>query len=233
MGALTRAQIVQRGLLLASNTSLTLEANYGLNQWLRDEAMAWPYPGLFRRIEGVALATGARSLSFGAGAGGESLEVQRVRDPLWLYTADRTTRFRPRIRQLLGGDSVSDETVNYLPSFIGMPSQFKVRADTALYGKWSLIPTPVPDKAYLLAIDYEVIPADVDVSSAGDSTRPWFPSDRVMIQAVRAWAHGYKGDEIEEQQVERLQQMTLNARGRLGSVEGTNDILQLDAWTFR
>ncbi len=229
MGSLTRAQIVSQGLYLAGNTSLTTQANTWLNFWLRDEYAAWPWPFLQKRLSGIALAAGATALAFGAGSGGEVREVLRIIDPVWLYDSSYMNRKRVRIRQLLGGSLAEDETVNNPANFVGLPETFKARKSNITNGLWSLVPAPVPDKAYLVALDYLFLPGDPI-----DGETPIYPSDKTMVQAVKVQALGQmkQGDEyMAELQI--LQNMVIATRMRSGDAVGVNDVMGLDQEVYR
>lgn len=230
MGQLTRAQIVEHGLAKAgAPENLTSEAEVWLNAWLRSQYRAWPWPFLQRRVTGVALGTGVQSLTLGAGAGGVTLEIARILDPLFIYSSGYTKQGRVRVRNITGGYPADDEIINNPVTNIGQPAQCKVRADTTLWGKWVLWFTPVPNADYLLAIDYIVQPADI----AADATVPIYPNDRTMIQAVLADAYQHQDDERYNDALQVLASMVVDDRVKYGEVAGTNDVIGLDPSTFR
>jgi len=229
MGVLNRGQLVAAGLLEAGNTSLTTLANGWLNDWLDSTALAWPWPVLQRRIAGVALASGTQSLSFGNGAAGVSVRVSRVIDPIWVYDSLYSTKVRARIIPLLGTGAGWDESINDPSTNIGIPQRFKLRADESVAKRWSLIPTPVPDRALLLAIDYICIPAQL----AADATVPWYENDRTIRQAIKCAALNHM-KKVEELQAERevLRSYSIEDRVKFGEQPGTNDQLGLDPAVF-
>lgn len=232
MGQLSFATIVSEGLLLAGDDSLTTRANVWLNAWLRSQYAAWPWPFLQRRATGVSLASGATSLSFGAGAI-VTPEVKRILTPVFIYDSAYTTAKRVSVRTLTGGELVEDETVNNPSNNIGAPARFKVRADTSLWGKWLLIPTPVPDRTYLLAIDYIVQPADISTTT----DVPLYPNDRTMIQAMKHAALDYLKEADAPAALDVLASMVIDDRVKYGEVTGTNDqlgsLMGLDTGYFR
>ncbi len=229
MGQLTRATIVSEGLLKAGNTSLTTRANVWFNAWLRSTYRAWPWPFLHKRATGIALAQGATSLTFGNGST-ETLEVQRVLDPIWVYDSAYATRARARIRPVVGDVGLNlDETINSPTGNVGLPEFFKVRASNTVWGTWTLQPVRVPDKAYLLAVDYLVQPADI----SSDATVPVYPNDQTMIQCVCAHAWQYMGDERYGEGLQILASMVTDDRMKYGEVAGTNDMVSLDPGVFR
>ena len=229
MGVMTRSTLVAAALNEAGNTSLTTLANGWLNDWLDSVAAGWPWPQIQRRIAGVALATATQSLSFGNGSAGVALRVLRVIDPIWVYASDYSVKRRARVLPIHQSNMAWDESIHDPTTNIGIPAQFKVRADTSTLFKWSLIPTPVPDRALLLAIDYLCIPAQLTAS--GDV--PWYPNDRTIRQAIKCGALNYmkKKDEL---QVERdiLRSYVTEDKVKYGEVPGTNDQLGLDPSVF-
>lgn len=239
MGQLTRAQIVAQGAALAAYpvASLGTVVNVQLNAELRKAYASWPWPFLQRRIETFPLAAGARLVSFGAGAaGGPALEVKRIHDPIFLYDASYTSMSRVRVRDLTGGAISDDETVQNPATNLGTPIECKVRQDptTPTWGQWQLAFNPVPDRAYVLAVDYIIQPADLDTSSAGDSLRPLYPGDESLIQmavtCVLRFANRNKEYAVA---MELLGSMLVNDRLRYGDVAGTNDNIGLNPGVFR
>lgn len=231
MGQLTRLQIVTQGQLQAGRDDLATPLNIYFNAWLRSQYAAWPWPFLVRKQTGLALAAGAASISFGAGAT-VTPEVQRIIDPIFVYDSTYTTKARSRIRQLTSGDLLEDETINNPAIWRGLPTTFKVRADPTLWGKWTLVPIPIPDRNYLLTFDYLHQPADV----AADATVPIYPNDRTMIQAVFSETLKYANgadDPAYQQALDVLGAMTIDDRVKYGVVPGTNDVVQLDQSIFR
>jgi hypothetical protein len=115
----------------------------------------------------------------------------------------------------------------------------KVKQDD-VWGRWSLIPTIVPDKAYLLAIDYIAMPDDIDETSAGDATKPIYPSDITLVKAVVASALQYLADPRDGTSVAAAQAAdedygasAVQDRIRYGYSDGSNDTLRLDSRVHR
>src|SRR5512146_1424728 len=187
MGAWTRAKVVSTGLALAGRSDLTTLANDWLNASLRDAYASWPWPFLQRRRAGLSFPTGTQSLSVGAGSGGVTLAIQRVFDPFYFSTSDYSTRGTGRIRNLTGGSMDTDEAVFNPTTARGIPQLIKVRADETTWGKWTLIPYPVPDRDYLISCDYLEQPADL----TSDSQVPQYPNDKTMVQMVLTSALQY------------------------------------------
>lgn len=237
MGQLTRLQIITRGLAKASApTALAAEAVYWLNAWLRSTYMAWPWPFLQKRLPAFSLAAGTQSFLLGAGSGGIATQVQRVIDPMRIYAVDYSARGNVRVQRIAGGSPESltdDETVNNPATYKGQPEHFKARMDNGVWGKWTMIPTPVPERAYLLAIDYVELPDEIDVTSGGDSTKPIYPNDRTLIQAVVVDAMQHREDPRYDANLAVLASMVADDRVKAGSSPGINDRVGLDPTVFR
>jgi hypothetical protein len=231
VGALTRAEIVTQGLREAGNTSLTTRGNEWLNRWLRSQYMALDWPFLQRRATGISLALGATSVSFGAGSS-VTPQVQRIHDPVWLYNTDYTVRRKARIVSLLDGDEDRDETINNPSTHKGVPTTFKARPDATTEGKWTLVPEVIPDRSLLIALDYTELPDNINTATAGDSTKPRYPNDDTMIQAV--YVAALKHDKADNYMAERdvLASMVLADRVKFGAALGINDTWGLDPKVF-
>lgn len=235
MGAMTRDEIVAEALLLAGRgTDLNVRARVALNHWLDSQYQAWPWPFLQRRAAAIALAAGTQSLSFGNGAL-VTARVQRIISPLGLYNTAYTSKTLLPIRSLTGGPLSEDETLNNPTLTRGLPQRVKVRANSATPNKWDIIPLPVPDKDYLLAIDYLELPATY-ATNAAVSSIPLYPNDRTMVQAVLTEVHKYvDGTDSDSYQsaLGILGSMAIDDRVKFGQVTGTNDVMQLDPDVFR
>lgn len=232
MGTLARSEIVARGLRLAGDTTLTTRANEWLNSWLRSQYAAWPWPFLIKRASSLTLAQGATSLTVGAGSGGVSDVIRQVRDPIFVYTTDKSMRVKARISQIADPSLAADEST-ILSTAIGVPPYFKVRAEGTTFGKWVLYPSLIPDRALLVAFDYLVQPADIDTSTGGDSTVPLYPDDETMIQAVFVAGLKYlkRYDELATEDA-TLSAMKSGDRLKWGEVLGTNGAMGLDPNVF-
>lgn len=235
MGSQTRGALVSEALLIVGNTTLTTRANLALNRQLRKTYMSWPWPFLIRRAK-IDLGQAAQSILFGGGNSGVTLEVQRIIDPMFLYTSDYTTQARPRVIPITGGNLVSDESINNPATYVGQPQQFKIRSN-GTWGVWQIVPTPFPDKAYKIAVDYIVQPADIATDSTGDSTVPTYPNDETMIQMIiyemLMYLAAGSGDlNAPNDALQKLGAMSVNDRMRFGYSPGTNDQIGLDPAMF-
>lgn len=231
MGVLTRGEIITEGLLRAGKEPGTLATRAAtmLNARIRSLEKGAPWAWLLKRREGLALGTGVTSLSIGAGAGGVSNEIKIIRSPILVYAAAYNTRVLATIEQLQGNFA----DLGYDPaSNRGVPYCFRVRMDATTWGKWVLLPNPIPDRDLLLGIDYqELSPAMTD-----DAEIPRYPNDQTLIQAVAldAWIHMYGPDSPEAQAAsDDFSALAARDRAEFGIVPGINDELGLDPATFR
>lgn len=230
MGQLSHDTIISEALLKAGKepSTLSTRATVWLNARLRGLYKGWAWPYLQRRIDSLALTTGTASLSLGAGAGGVTEEIKLIRSPILVYKSDYTVRVYAHIEELQGdfGDAGYDTTAQR-----GVPNRFKVRADTSLWGKWTLRPIPVPDRDLLLVVDYQIQPANIS-----GSTVPLYPNDRTLIAGVMADAfiYMYGPDSAEAAAAEdEFSALAARDRAEYGGVPGTNDLLGLDSSVFR
>lgn len=218
---------------MAGNPSLTTRAQRWLQDWLDGTYDAWPWPFLKRRASGVTVAAGTQSILFGNnGTTAYTADcVRRVLSPIVVYNSDYTiTNWRLPVRSS-DADPVNntDEYANDPSTNRGLPTAVKVRAKPAGgWGQWELFIRPVPDRSLIFAIDYLVRP-----DALGASDIPLYPADRTLIQCV--YAHALKFDRKEEtaDAMEDLGAMAIQDRLRYGTVDGTNDHLDLDASVFR
>lgn len=232
MGALTRAQIVAQGLLIAGRTDLTTQGNIWLNAFLRDAYRSWSWPYLHKTYVGLSLPSGTTSLLFGAGST-ETLEVPHIFDPIRIYTSDKSMRENVRVRQWTDGDAWTDEDLQ-ASTDVGLPRVVRLLPSNASWGKWTLRPYPTPDRDYLLKLRYLIQPADIDTTSGGDSTVPIYPNDETMIQAVKTAAFKYmREDELAQSEQQRLDALKQGDKVRYGVVNGINDRTDLDSQVFR
>jgi len=231
MGQKTRTQIITAGLEKAGDTSLSTLAVTWFNAGLRSRLYAgWPWPFLQEPITGLVLGAGVTSLTVGAGTN-YALEIRRIMDPIWVGDSTYQTRARARIRTLTGGSAETHEALIDPNQGRGTPIQFKARMDRTLWGRWKLIPYPVPDKAYLVHLDVIVQPAD----TTSDSDIPVYPNDETLIKLVEhaalEYMHGSNSPEAQAA-LDQLTSMVIGDRGRYGEVPGTNDVIELDENIF-
>lgn len=228
MGGLTRTEIIDQGLANTGRDDLASLIVPEFKAWLRQKAGEWNWPRLFRREEAVALSAGSRSLSFGNGAI-VTPQVQRIIDPIWVYKSDYTQGSQLRIQTITDTPAAFDESINDPVRKRARPERAKVRPDATLEGKWVIWFSSVPDQAYLLALDYIVMPTD-----PGATDKPWYPNDMTMIKLIECIALKYaKRYDVLAQEREILRSMTVEDRGQYGQIPGTNESLPLDSGIFR
>lgn len=232
MGQDTRDAIITQGLALAACDDLGgAEPQTELLAWLRRQAAGWPWPQLHRPARGVSLPAGTASFDFGAGSTITD-RVQRILDPGYVYDSPKNTRRLLRVMNLVGNAAEDDETLQ-LASEEGTPERIKVYPATfttsATAGKWTIYPLPVPDKDYLLKLDYLLMPAD-----PGASDYPWYPSDRTMIQLVYAIGIKHRRQmDAYGMAMSELDAMVARDRMDYGQSAGINQSTGLDSRVFK
>lgn len=228
MGSLTVATILSEGGLLAGDTGLGARALVDLNAWLRSQYDGFLWPFLRRELSAVALAQGVQKLTFGNGSGGITEEVQRINDPLHIYSSGFSTLADVRVVTDWGSaHRIPDDVVNNPSSNTGCPTTARVRATTTV-GRWDVIFDRVADKAYLLQLSYYVRPAALTTADT-----PLYPNDRTLIQAVNVFILRYKKAENAPDEMDLLVAQVLEDRMKYGSLPGINDSLLLDPKVFR
>ena len=226
-------EIISEGLLLAGDTSLTTRAVVWLNQWLRSQYRAWPWPFLQTRASGLTLSASSGSMTVGSGIGGVTPDIQRVIDPVYLYTTAKTIRGTLRIQQLNSGPIEADIDAR-LSTRTGTPTSLKLRPSNSVYGRWLFIFDPIPDQAYLFSFDYLQQPDDEATAAASGGTAiPLYPNDRTMVQAVMVHALKYMADERLLPEQELLRVMCLDDRVKYGQSPGVNELWGMDPSTFK
>lgn len=226
MAALTRAEIVSEGQLLAGRDDMATEAAKWLQRWLDSVAASWPWPVLQTEYVGIALAQGATSLVLGNGSGGITERLLRILDNVWLYNSTKTFRQRLRIRHQLGAPT--DRIMG--DAHIGPPQTARLFKTSAY--SWTLYFDPVPDKAYLLTIPAIILPAAL----TADSSVPWYENDETMVQAVAfkvSEYHNGKDSPVTAAFQQALAGLVANDRVRFGATTGVNDVLPLSSTVFK
>ncbi len=238
MSTLSFGSLIERAGIQVGDNTLTAEARFWLNDWLRKAYLSWPWPFLIKRASGVALAAGTQVLTLGSGS--EAVitgEIIRVRDPIILYSSDYTQRTEARVQTLTGNNVSTDEAGRNPATYLGRPRSFKVRPNwTGAVLKKDFIPLPFPDRAYLLAFDYFEMPADFDTSASGDddNTPPVYPNDRTIIQAMKAEMMRNKDgpSAAYQSELKLAAEMLAADQMRLGSELGVNQSIDLDGSVF-
>ena len=225
MGQMTRAQICAEGLLTAMRPSddFPTQVTGWLQRWLDSVAGSWPWPMLNR--ESIDLAVSGPSLVVGNGSGGVTEKILRILDNCWIYTSDHSFIQRLNIRTQL--NKPQDRLAQ--SGATGKPTE--ARLFQTSFGSWTLNFSPNPDQSYLLSLPHLALPAAL----TADGDVPWYPVDETMVQAVAFKAHEYADGKDHPQTVATQQQLAAllsQDRIRYGSVNGINDVLQLDSTRF-
>lgn len=226
MAALTRAEIVSEGQLLAGRDDMATEAAKWLQRWLDSVAASWPWPVLQDEYVGIELAQGATSLVLGAGSGGITERLIRILDNVWLYNSAKTFRQRLRIRHQLGAPTDRIMAAGHT----GTPQT--ARVFKTAYGEWTMYFDPTPDKAYLLTVPAIVLPD----AMTNDTDIPWYENDETMVQAVAfkvSEYHNGKDSPVTAAFQQALAGLVANDRVRFGATTGVNDVLPLSSHVFK
>jgi hypothetical protein len=197
-----------------------------LQRWLDSVASSWPWPVLQQEYIDISLAQGATSLTVGNANGDIAERLLRILDNVWVYTTDKTSRGRVRIRHQLGIpiDRISPTTR------IGMPSNARVFKPQAY--QWTLYFDPLPDRDYYLTIPAIVLPD----AMTDDADVPWYENDETMIQAVAfkvSEYHNGKDSPVTAAFQQALAALVANDRIRFGAIHGVNDVLILSPSVFK
>lgn len=241
MGDVAFSTLRSQGGLLAGDDELDAAITAKVKRWLRQQAAGWTWPVLRQRYSNIALAAGATRLQIGGGVGaavdetGANVtvgELIRIFDPMWCYDATYGTKQRVNITKDTSVNAYADESINDPTRSTGTPVVAKVKPllSSTVLGQMLIFPRPVPDKAYLLALDAQVMPAD-----PGESDFLWYPNDETVIKAVEAFVYNYNDgasspDYITAQK--QLTEMVAEDRRKYGVIPGANDHMGLDSAVF-
>ncbi len=232
MGALSRLNIVTRGLNLAGQTGLGAEAPFWLNMWLADVYDSWYWPFLYSRYVNIVVPQLAPSLVIG---------------PAGTIVTDKVTKFRRAVLADVSNqgfknelDITSGDTVSNLdePSWLdsttpGTPTRMLVEHHATDNDSWNVYFAPIPDKAYRMNLVLQRHPAEIDVTSAGDTVRPVYPNDMTMVQCLYAFGLSHQDDEREPMAWARLDSLLRQDRTKYGEMVGYSSRLMLNPRLFK
>lgn len=224
MGQMTRLQIVQEGQLLAQRKNADTLATGWLQRWLDSVAASWPWP--MNQGETIDVPVSSASITVGNGNGGITPKLLKVLDNIYIYDSTKSSFMRLRILPQLNRPQDRIQPAN---AANGMPQNVRVFQST--FGQWLLRFYPNPDKTYYLSVPYIQLPPTM----AADTDIPWYPNDETMVQAVAFKTHEWFDGKDDNRTTAAQQLLTgalSNDRIRYGSVNGINDILQLDPVHF-
>lgn len=228
MGTLTVQQIFEQAGLQAGDESIdTSRQLIGFNEWLRETYMSWPWPFLHRHYHGLALVSGATSVTFGAGSG-ETNPVKNILAPIEVLSSDYSVRTRANFLPYVSGSAGMSENADNPATNLGTPTMFRARPFPTTWGKWTLYPNKIPTRDLILDIDYIVIPAALTLTDV-----PLFPSDRTLIQAAKCFILEWNDEPQLGGELAKLSEMVVNNRSRIGDSPGINDVYPLDQSVFR
>lgn len=233
MGSLTRLQLINQAGLASGNDQTSSFVHTWINAWLRRTAKSWAWPYLKQRITALPIAASAASVVVGNGTHSD-LIIHRIFNPLFYRTSDYKQRGRILIRELLDGNPDKDEGVTQASDRLGAPTTVKIRSVTTanIIGRFTLYPDPVPDKAYLIDLDVHALPPDL----SGDSSVPWYPSDKTLLQAYKCalleFDDGGEGGKAFDQEMAKLGAMVIDDRDFDGEGAGDNQVMALDKSVF-
>lgn len=233
MGVKTLATIVSEGMALGgrADTALATPVAAWVNDWLRQTYLQWAWPWLHKSRSALSLPAATETLSVGGGNSGITNLIQRVLDPVLVYESTGNPSVA-RIRKLTGtagGDLSQEERVQVASSFTGRPNHFRVRPGST-YGVWTLVPTPFPDKAYLIAFDYIEVPAALATADI-----PIYPNDLTMVQAALVatllYTNGHDSADYQDA-IQVLARRVAQDRVGFGQATGINDSIDLDEGVY-
>lgn len=242
MGTMTRAELLTQGGLEANrDDDVGTFVRTWLDTWLKRTAKSWSWPKLKRPFGSIVLAAGTDSLTVGNGSGGITPVLHRLVGNIILWrNAAYTSQGTIYTRQLIDADSTKDPRTTLAANRRGTPTTAKVRVgvdDTSDEGKFIIEPDPVPSVTLCLAFDAHVIPASIGATSATDSSKPWYPSDRTLADAVKVafLALEDQGQNLPGfvSAMEHLDKLVVADRDFDGEGPGDNQMMGLDQSVFR
>lgn len=212
----TRAQLVSAALTIAGrDVSITTLVNGMLNRMMRDWALQYKYPLLRKTGSAQSLAAGASTSALPSdfGAGMESLLFGDERLPIYeKSSADfvYNNGFKP-------SSSGTGRPYFYMVDEQGGNFVFNVTADVL----YSFVPV------------YFRVPADLATDTSGDSSSVWMKNDELVVQGLVHKIFQYMGDEREEIQKQRVDQIMAEFRRGSTPVGGGSPKIQLSRAIFR
>ncbi len=237
MGQLTRTELITQGQAEAGVAGKDTRLLEALVLWEESQYKAWPFGYLRKARTDLALAAGVTALSVGAGEGGVTNMIQRILNPIWVTTSGFTTRFKAMIIGVDNQQIDLDERTSSSTTNRGLPQHFKIRHVLSTVSPYrsclSLIPLPVPDRAYLLSFDYIELP--ITAQTGTGTGIPLYPNDQTMKKFIEMmalkWGNGASDPDYQACRDE-LGSMVTADRLKDGQGHGNNDSIQMDANVF-
>lgn len=232
MARKTYLELRTYGAAIAGNDAVDDWVKTKMNAWFRKHYAAYAWPFLISQAASVTLSAGDTSIEVGGGSSGLTRQITRIFSPIYFRASGSfTNRGQAPVRQIVGDPSEmaagfvdSSSQVGRPQSFIALPFQ------SSGSEKITLIPFPVPDKAYILGFTYQKLPDDM-----ADTDIPIYPNEMTLIQACKVAAIEYDSSNsqfyIQEAQI--LSDMVAADRDTYGGTQSFGDILQLDSSVFK
>lgn len=243
MASLTREELLAQAGLAAGNDQTTGFVRTWLDAWMKRTAKSWAWPILKIRIQDVVIASGADRIGFGLGYNGVNYDIHRIFAPIFFRNASYSTRGKMLISELLNGNPDTDESVTQANARLGTPETCKIRkhfADLidpdALGGQHVIFPNPVPNQLLYLSFDAHVIPPNIGSLAVDDTTIPWYPNDKTLLQACKCalMEHDAGGEDSAsyDKEMMKLAAMVVDDRDFDGESPGDNVVMALDKSVF-
>lgn len=244
MSTMTRAALMSQAGLAAGNTQASAFVRTWLDAWLQRTAKTWSWPCLKMAISNVPVTTGSIVATLGNGSGGVTPYLHKLLNGVvfWRVQTGYSPNGRAFIRPIGDTDPSTREELIDPSKGRGKPETVKVRmGDVDTPGQSPGVlrlyfdkPTDVP---LYLSFDAHVIPAAIGPLAANDTTKPWYPSDRTLIQACKCANleidAGGEQDPAHEAEMMKLAAMVVDDRDFDGEQAGDNQLMALDPSVFR
>lgn len=246
MGRKTRAELMSLAGILANNEEAQTIVRPWLDDWLQRTAKTWPYPMLKSRASGIAVDAGSVGVVIeGADLDQVGASVHRILNGVVFWRAQ--SGYNPNGRMVIRPfDALVDPSRDYSVSDPalrrGLPETCRIYTGlqedgNAESGSISIIFDPVPSIAIYLAFDYWMIPAAIGIDEADDTTKPWYPNDRTLVEVIKLCIMDMdKGDEPDQayaMQEAKVADMVVADRDFDGTQAGDNEWMQLDPNVFK
>lgn len=240
MGNLTRAQLMAHAGLAAGNTEAASFVRTWLDTWLQRTAKSWTWPLLKTRVADVAVPAGTSSLIVGNGEANVTRKIHRLLNGVvfWRVQSGYSPNGRMLIRPFASTDPTKDLNVSDPTKRRGYPSTVRIYTGVdAEHGTLTLVFDPIPVVALYISFDIHFIPADLGATEGADTSRPWYPNDRTLIQACKCAileldARGERSEHYDAESA-KLGAMVTDDRDFDGEQAGDNQLMGLDPSVFR
>lgn len=238
MGTLTRAELLGQAGLAAGNTEAASFVRVWLDAWMARTAKSWSWPVLKANISNVSVQTGALSIQLGNGTNGVTQYLHKLLNGtvFWRVQSGYAPNGRAFIKPLSDVDPTTRDGSIDPNQNRGKPETIKVRMDSAFPGKLTLYFDKPTDVAIYLSFDAHIIPANIGTDADDDTTVPWYPNDRTLLQACKCAileldAAGEQDPHFDAE-MGKLAAMVVDDRDFDGEQAGDNQVMPLDPSVF-